>query len=197
MRCAHAQRVRPSHTCVQVLAFIFKITVLTPTRGEMGGRVSQSSSSSSTTTTTTLRDLSTLQQCPVSRANHAICQLCLISERHTSSQHYASIKPLQITANMTTTTTVRLTPSCETNTRLLCVTTFVYATPRLHQSTRRYFTRWSCCSRKFLLKAFTANAAGAHSAPSGISVRTAPKPAQDRRRHVNCSGSARIVCKAY
>ena len=135
-----------------------------------------------------------------SRANiyqHAICQLCLISERHTSSQHYASITPLQITANMTTTTTVRLTPSCETNTRLLCVTTFVYATPRLHQSTRRYFTRWSCCCRKFLLKAFTANAAGAHSAPSGISVRTAPKPAQDRRRHVNCSGSARIVCKAY
>ena len=122
---------------------------------------------------------------------------CLISERHTSSQHYASIAPLQITANMTTTTTVRLTPSCETNTRLLCVTTFVYATPRLHQSTRRYFTRWSCCCRKFLLKAFTANAAGAHSAPSGISIRTAPKPAQDRRRHVNCSGSARIVCKAY
>ena len=155
------------------------------------------SSSSSSTTTTTLRDLSTLQQCPVSRANHAICQLCLISERHTRSQHYASITPLQITANMTTTTTVRLTPSCETNTRLLCVTTFVYATPRLHQSTRRYFTRWSCCCRKFLLKAFTANAAGAHSAPSGISVRTAPKPAQDRRRHVNCSGSARIVCKAY
>ena len=169
--------------------------MLTPTRGEMGGRVS-------------LRDLSTQQfsrahsqsTCAAERTvddMREICQLCLISERHTSSQHYASITPLQITANMTTTTTVRLTPSCETNTRLLCVTTFVYATPRLHQSTRRYFTRWSCCCRKFLLKAFTANAAGAHSAPSGISVRTAPKPAQDRRRHVNCSGSARIVCKAY
>ena len=125
-----------------------------------------------------------------------------LSERHTPDTHVlsttrTSIMPLQITANMTTTTTVRLTPSCETNTRLLCVTTFVHATPRLHQSTRRYFTRWSCCCRKFLLKAFTANAAGAHSAPSGISVPTAPKPAQDRRRHVNCSGSARIVCKAY
>ena len=132
----------------------------------------------------------------VTAQNHT-CSTVSSLERHTSSQHYASITPLQITANMTTTTTVRLTPSCETNTRLLCVTTFVYATPRLHQSTRRYFTRWSCCCRKFLLKAFTANAAGAHSAPSGISVRTAPKPAQDRRRHVNCSGSARIVCKAY
>ena len=62
MRCAHAQRVRPSHTCVQVLAFIFKITVLTPTRGEMGGRVS-------------LRDLSTQQYvqqstCTVQQSEH-------------------------------------------------------------------------------------------------------------------------------
>ena len=143
------------------------------------------------------RRVETREESGRGRAISPICQLSLISETHTSSQHYVSITPLQITANMTTTTTVRLTPSCETNTRLLCVTTFVYATPRLHQSTRRYFTRWSCCCRKFLLKAFTANAAGAHSAPSGISVRTAPKPAQDRRRHVNCSGSARIVCKAY
>lgn len=101
---------------------------------------------------------------------------------------------LHTPAGVLMTTTVRLTPSCETN-ELPSLLSFM---SRFHWSTCRCFTRWSSSScRKVLLKALTVDAAGAHTTPSGLAIGTAPKPAEHRRRSINCSGSARIVCKAH